>query len=106
MIYVDAQNLAEQQIYVLRVVGNVVAAAPAARRGIEVPVRSKPYCASVVIGVGRVRHFQDWYLGCIRNIRVRGDVILCDHYTAVSLLRVVDKEPPVVFVVRVKRQSE
>ena len=105
-IHVDAQDLAEQLVDVLRTVAGIVAGAAIAHPDVEEPVGAERQHAAVVVGE-RLRDLEEGLLGEVGDVRIaHGSPVLRDHGGAVRLARVVDEEATVRRELRVEGESE
>ena len=78
-IHVDAENLAEQLVDVLRAVAGIVARAAVAHPDVEEAVRAELHHAAVVVREG-LRDHEEHGLGRVRDVGIRrGGAIFRDH---------------------------
>ena len=107
MIDVDAQDLAEQHVDVLRVVRRVVARAAVADADVEIAVGAEREHAAVVVGIGRDAGSSGARLSVeSATFGFAETLVLGDDERAVAGARVVDEEAAVRRVLRVEGEAE
>jgi len=106
MIDVDAQDLAEQHVEVLRVVRRIVARSAVADANVKVVVGAEREHAAVVILVGWMRDCQQDCLGGRGDVGIARDLVFGDDERAVGGSRVVDEEAAVRRVLRMEREAQ
>ncbi len=107
---VEAQELAEQDVLVLGVVGRVASRAAVARAHVEVPVDGREHeLSAVVVGVGRVGHDQqDRGRRGVGDVGIARDVVPGQRDVAGrrDVVGVVDVEEPVRPIVRIEGHGQ
>src|SRR6266404_1808000 len=106
MIDVQANYLSQQRAYVLSIVRRVIGRAAITRACIQVSVRAKHNRSTVVIALPGMRNRDYYSLTGIRYIGISGDMVFGDLDCAVGLPCIVDEEPPVVLIERMKSKTE
>ena len=103
---IDAEDLAEQHLPVLRPVAGVTRRAAVAEADVEVAIRAEGEHAAVVVGE-RLGYGEEHPLGARqRHVRVRRDAELRDHGGPVRLPGVVDEEAAIGAELRVEGEAQ
>jgi hypothetical protein len=106
VVHVEAQDLAEQLQLVLRAIARIVARTAVAHADVEKPVGTEPQRTAVVV-LERLRdHEQDAGGRRVRALRIRADAVFRDDCGAVRASRVVDEQPAIGAIRRVKCDTE
>ncbi len=105
-IDVEAQDLAEQQVEILRVVRRVVGAAAVADADVEIAVAPEGEHAAVVVGGAGMRNGQHRSLGGAGHVGVGRYPVLGNRERAVTATGVEHEEPAVGVVERVEGEPE
>ncbi len=105
MVDVDAQDLSEQLVDVLRAIAGIVGRSAIAHADVEHAVGTEADHSAVVIGE-RLRDRQQRKLVDARGGRARVGMIFGDDRRAIRLARVIDEEPPVRGELRVEGEAQ
>src|SRR6266496_3445375 len=102
MTHVDAQDLTEKIVYILRAVSRVIAGAPVPGSDVKKSIRPECNHAAVMVGK-RLWDCKKSDAAGLRHIRVRSrDAIFRDNRCPIRPARVVDEESAVVRIARVE----
>ena len=106
MVDVDPQDLAEQHVDVLRIVRRIVRRSAVADADVEIAVGPERQHAAVVIGGRRMRNGEEHVLAGVGDVAIRRHAIFGHDDRAVVRPRVIDEEPAIRRVSRMKCQTQ